>query len=406
MEMVCLLIDLTGSDLATTWEEKIAATDIPFKVSFAATPDDAISLINTSMVAPLCVIARDMSPELKTILQAYQAAFGPMSDFQIIVNSDPSPQFMAAVFEFAVEQFVAEDSWLGDLAALARSVQEKLEDQESAEYKTMKLVMSVRSSDANQITEAKAALGDLASYDFRAAYASGKASEASGNYDEAIENYRNATGMNKLFRPVSTSLGEACLITGKVEEAIAIFQKLDRSNPADIDRKANLASAFIEKGDLETAAKYAAEAEKLSPGSSRVSEIKAQVLLCQGKIGDAFSLLDGMSDVGPFFAAKLNDLGIKLSQSGKGKSALSLYQKAHKIVRAELKYKISLNAALACRRLGEFDMALKYVTRCQREYGSMFPKLAKIKETLLKEQAAKAAAGPGESVEDPNKQAG
>jgi tetratricopeptide (TPR) repeat protein len=405
MEMVCLLVDLTESDLATTWQDKLAASNIPSKVVFAGTTEEAIAMINTSMVAPLAIVAKEMTPKLQEILRAYQAAFGPMSDFQMIVNSDPAPQFMASVFEFAVEQFTAEDTWSEDLSALCRTVQEKLQDSESAEYKTMKLVMSVRSSDAEQINAAKAALGDLASYDFRAAYASGKASEASGNYEEAIESYRNATGMSKLFRPVSTSLGEACLITGKVEEAIAIFQKLDRSNPNDLDRKANLASAFIEKGDLETAAKYAAEAEKLSPGSSRVSEIKAQVLLCQGKIGDAFAMLDQMSDVGPFFAAKLNDLGIKLSQAGKGKSALALYQKAHKIVRQDLKYKISLNAALACRRLGEFEMGLKYVARCAKEYGTMYPKLAKIKDAMLKEQAAKAASGEAADA-DPNKSAG
>jgi tetratricopeptide (TPR) repeat protein len=99
-------------------------------------------------------------------------------------------------------------------------------------------------------------------------------------------------------------------------------------------------------------------------------ETRAQICLGTGKIGEAFQLMDQMSEVGPFFAAKLNELGIRLSQAGKGKSALALYQKAHKIVRSELKYKISLNAALACRRLQEFDMALKYIIRCRKEYGS------------------------------------
>ena len=71
----------------------------------------------------------------------------------------------------------------------------------------------------------------------------------------------------------------------------------------------------------------------------------------------------------------------------KGKSALALYQKAHKIVRAELKYKISLNAALACRRLKEWDMALKYVARCEREFGATFPKLAKIRQAIAEGKA-------------------
>jgi tetratricopeptide (TPR) repeat protein len=329
-----------------------------------------------------------MSPQVGELLRAYQTSFGPMSDFQAVVCVDPSPLYMASVFEFGVEQFIAVDTWPEEVAALCRSIQEKLEDQNSAEYKTMELASAIRTADPVKIKTAKEAMGDLATYDFRAAYASGKASEASGNYDEAMDAYRSAGGMNKMYRPTNTSLGEACLITGKVDEAIAIFEKLDRSNPRDIDRKSSLASAFIEKGDFETAQKYAAEAEALDPKSSRIAEIKAQVLLGQGKVGDAFNLMDGMSNVGPFFAAKLNDLGIKLSQAGKGKSALALYQKAHKVVREDLKYKISLNAALACRRLQDYDMALKYVARCAKEYGSLYPKLAKIRETLLKEKAA------------------
>ena len=129
-----------------------------------------------------------------------------------------------------------------------------------------------------------------------------------------------------------------------MDEAIEIFKKLERSNPRDINRKASLALSYIEKRDFETAQKYSAEAEQLDPGSSRVVEIKAQVLLCQGN-----------------------------------------------------------NAVLACRRLGEFDMALKYVARCAKEYGSLFQKLAKIKETLESERAQKAKAT---AINPPPKQVG
>lgn len=399
MDIKALLVDLTESDLAETWQDKVATLGIPFEMACVRGHEAAIAEFSHATISPLVIFANDSSPQLIEILRTFQMALGPMSEFQLIVCSEPSPQFMATVFEFGVEQFAAQESWPESVAVICRTVQEKLSDESSAEFKTVQLATAIRSQDGDRIQAAKSALGDLASYDFRAAFASGRASEATGNYDDAIEAYRTAGGMNKMFRPTSTSLGEACLITGKVDEAIVIFQKLDRTNPRDIDRKANLASAFVEKGDLETAAKYAAEAEALQPNSSRVAEIKAQVLLCQGKVNDAFLLMDQMKGVGPFFAAKLNDLGIKLSQAGKGKSALALYQKAHKVVREDLKYKITLNAALACRRLQDYDMALKYVARCAKEYGSMFPKLAKIKDTLLKEKLA-AAAAPGKAPGD------
>lgn len=388
MELTALLVDFTDSDLAETWQQKISTENLPYWMECVKGHEAALSVFARSMVSPLVLFANESSPALIETLRGFQTSYGPISEFQVIVCSDPSPQFMAAVFEFGVEQFFSLETWATDVAALCRSVQETLNDEASAEFKTMQLAAAVRSADAERINRAKSAMGDLASYDFRAAFATGKASEATGNYDDAINSYRNAGGMNKMFRPTNTSLGEACLITGKIDEAISIFQKLDRSNPRDLDRKSNLASAFIEKGDFEMAAKYAAEAEVLGPGSSRVVEVKAQVLLCQGKVGDAFALMDQMSNVGPFFAAKLNDLGIKLSQAGKGKSALALYQKAHKIVRQDIRYKISLNAALACRRMQDYDMALKYVARCAKEYGAMFPKLIKIKDTIAKEKSA------------------
>ncbi len=403
MEMTCLIVDLNAGDAEAKWNASPASKKALLEAKFAVNLEQAQDLIKSALTSPMVIISKDFSPEIKALLSEYQAAFGPMSDFQVIVNSDPSPQFMMSVFEFGVEQFVADETWVEDVSAICRDVDTKMRDPESPEYRTMSLVMAVRSADAGHITEAQAGVADLATYDFRAAYANGKASEATGDYSAAIDNYRNATGMNKLFRPVSTRLGEACLITGRVDEAIEIFKKLERSNPSDIDRKASLALSYIEKGDFETAQKYSAEAEQLDPGSSRVVEIKAQVLLCQGNFNEAFGMLDKMSDVGPFFAAKLNDLGIKLSKAGKGKSALALYQKAHKIVRNELKYKITLNAVLACRRLGEFDMALKYVARCAKEYGSLFPKLAKIKETLESERAQKAQAP---AINPPPKQVG
>lgn len=405
MNITALLVDLTGRNVAGTWQQQVAHVSIPYTMKCVTGSEAALAEIAASTVSPLVIFANDSSNPLNEILRSYQATFGPMSELQMIVCSNPSPQFMANVFEFGIEQFVASETWPEEVAALCRAVQEKLSDKNSPEFKTMQLAGATRTQDVGKIQAAKSALGDLATYDFRAAYASGRAAEITGNYNDAIEAYRSAGGMNKMFRPSSTSLGEAYLITGNVEDAIAIFQKLDKSNPRDIDRKANLASAYIEKGDLETAERYALEAEALQPNSSRVTEIRAQVFLCQGKVGDAFALLDQMSDVGPFFAAKLNDLGIKLSQAGKGKSALALYQKAHRVVRTDLKYKISLNAALACRRLLNYDLALKYVDRCAKEYGVMFPKLVKIKDTLMSEKLAAAEAASNDTPSS-NRQAG
>jgi tetratricopeptide (TPR) repeat protein len=393
MDYSCLLIDLTASGIADQWQELLASQDMPMPVALAQSVEEAQAIMNSGAVLILGLFAKENSGDIQTLFKSYQANMGCISDFQAVICDDPDPVFMAGVFEYGIEQFFSMKTWPADLAALARSAKELAADSSSAESRTIRLTRSIRSADQVAIQNAEKELGDLAEHDYRAAFAKGKACEATGDYNGAASAYGSASGMNKLFRPTASSLGETLLVTGRVDEALEVFKKLEKTNPYDVERKANLAAAFIEKGDFESAQKYVDAAEKLAPNNSRVLEAKAQVFLCTGKVGDAFKLMDGMSEVGPFFAAKLNELGIKLSQTGKGKSALALYQKAHKIVRPDLRYKISLNAALACRRLRAWDMALKYLVRCEREYGSKYSKLDKIRTSIVEAMKAEKEVG-------------
>ena len=393
MEWTCQLIDLTGSDLATTWQDQLAGQDMAMPVACTTDVAAAVGEIGSGKVLVMVIWARDYNEEIQSLLRAYQASIGCLADFQAIVCGEPTPAFMAGVFEFGIEQFVALDTWPGEVAAICRRAMEAVANPESAEAKTLDLARSIRSADQAAIQKAATAIGDLAEYDFRVAFAKGKAAEATGDYAQAVDIFKNARGMNKMFRPSIASLGETLLITGRIDEALDVFKSLEKTNPYDVERKANIAAAYVEKGDFESANRYVEAAAKLAPNNSKVLEARAQVLLCQGKVGEAIKLMDSMSEVGPFFAAKLNELGIKMSQAGKGKQALALYQKAHKIVRANLKYKISLNAALACRRLKAYDMALKYAARCQKEYGSPFPKLDKIRQAIAAEASQAQAAG-------------
>ncbi len=367
--------------------------DFGMPIMTATSVEEARALLGAGQVLAQVIFAADISGDVQAVLKSFQSNVGCIAEFQAVVCDEPSPAFIAGVFEFGLEQFFAAASWLADAALMAREAVRLVTNTATAEFKTVTLTRAIRSADQAAIGRAEEALGDLADHDYRVAFAKGKAAEATGQYERASTVYAGARAMNKMFRPSAASLGETLLVTGRVDEALKVLAGLERTNPFDVERKANLAAAYVEKGDFETAMKYVEQAAKLAPGNSRVLEARAQVLLCTGKIGDAFKLMDDMSEVGPFFAAKLNELGIQLSQAGKGKSALALYQKAHRIVRPELRYKISLNAALACRRLKAWDMALKLITRCEKEYGGAFPKLVKIRESIATLKAQEVASG-------------
>lgn len=381
MDRTCLLVDLDEDDLGENWQERVADFDIPLILSYA-TLDEVEPMLSTGSVVMMILFCADnsKSSESVSVLELYRTRVGPLAHFLGIVNSDPDPHFLTDVFEYGVENFISEENWPSEVAALSREVKRVLEDNDSSESKIIALSQSIYKGDQGGILKAEEDLGDAHEYDYLAAYSKANALQAIGKFNEAADAYRRSGSMNRYFRPADSRLGENLIVLGKLDEAIEVFEKLEKTNGRDAGRKASLASAYVEKGDLEKANELLDEAMKLNPDHPGIRETQAQILLANGKAGQAFKMMDELEEVGPFLAAKLNEMGIKLSQAGKGKKALALYQKAHKVVRRELKYKVSLNAALACYRLQEFNMALKYLLRTEKEYGKKLDKVEKIRK--------------------------
>jgi tetratricopeptide (TPR) repeat protein len=383
IERKCLLVDFGDGSLADSWHERTELHNFGTIVSYTSSVEEAEVMLNSGIVLTLVIFTNEYNDNVERVLKSYKTNVGSICEFQAVVCDDPHPKLLASLFEFTIENFYRTEFWPSNAAAMSRFAIGKITDSDSAIAKTVQLTTSIRSGDQEKIKQAKTDLGDLAEFDYRAAYANGKASEATGDYQDAIDNYASASGMNTLFKGSAVSQSETLLLTGETDKALEILKKLEKQNPYDTNRKAIMATAYIEKGDIAQAAKYVKSAGKNAPKNSKVLEARAQVLLSTGRVAEAFKLIDQMSEVGPFFAAKLNELGIKLSKAGKSKSALAVYQKAHKVVRPELRHKISMNAALACRRLKAFDMALKYLARAEKEYGSKFDKLVKLRKSLL-----------------------
>ena len=393
MDWTCLIIDLADDGFADTWQEKVEGHDYPINLSFA-TPDQAQPMMETGSVVMMFIYCPDSgkSREVCRLLQLYKTKIGPLAHFQGIICSEPSPTFLTEVFEYGIENMIAEDVWPEAISQQCQEAYEILQDEDSSENKTLTLFRNILDGDQGGIAAAEAALGDAHEFDPLAAFAKGSALQAIGKFDEAIEAFGNSRRMNKNFRQAASKMGENLLVLGRTDEAINVLNKLEKMNPRDVDRKASLATAWVDKGDMEKAKKYLSEANKLDPGNPRINEAKAHIYLASGKVGAAFKMMDQLEEVGPFFAAKLNEMGIRLSQAGKGKSALALYQKAHKIVKKELRYKISLNAALATYRLKDYQLAIKYLARTEKEYGRPLAKVEKIRKACKAAIAKKAKA--------------
>ncbi|MGE0172835.1 MAG: tetratricopeptide repeat protein [Oligoflexales bacterium] len=380
MKWVCLLVDVDQSGLVQTWKDQIAGLKFGLTVQYAS-PSEAELLIEAGNVASLIFFMNQatQAPTIAPIIEAFRKKIGNLSSFMAVVCSNPQPDFLAALFEFGIENLVAMEDWATEACRMVDDVATVLSDNESLESKVVTLYQNLERGDQAAINQAAKNIEDYRQLNHLAAYAIGDAMQSIGNFGQAIESYQKSSSLNGLFRPAASKLGETFLVIGKIQEAIDVLENLEKSNPKDVERKAILAAAYSEKGDYTTAEKLLGEARSLGAENPKVYEAEAHLLLAQGKANDAFKLLSKLSEVGPFFATKLNEMGIKLSQANKGKSALALYQKAHKIVKRELRYKVSLNAALACYRMADFTQALAYIDRCELEYGGTLEKATKIR---------------------------
>lgn len=383
MDRVCLLVDIDLQGLDQTWADQAEGNSYPLTLSYV-TMDEVRPMFETGSVGAMIIFAEKSHPDVMSCLELFKKYVGPLAEFQAIVASDPDPEYMSEVFEFGIEKFFLPENWAREVEALCEHVATRLSDRDGIESKAIKLNHSIVYGDQAQINQSQDALGDAHSWDYVAAFVKANALQAVGKFNEAAEAFRSSQNMNKMFRQASSGLGESLLVLGKVDEAIEILERLEKQNPRHVERKAHLATAYMEKGDKAKAESLLAEAEAIDPKHPRLLEARAEILLVEGKVGEAFKMMDDLHDVGPFFAAKLNEMGIKLSQQGKGKSAMALYKKAHKIVRHELQYKISLNAALACYRMGEYQIALQYLTRTEKEFGGRYEKVDKIRGAIKK----------------------
>lgn len=380
MEDLVLIVDLAQDERCPQVVDIWQSGALPIKTKFCSTAEEVELELESPEIVGMIIFGNEYSPSLNNILTSFQSKVGCVPEFISIVCDEPSPRFLVSVFEFGVETIFAYQAAQVEIPGWLQGIADKLQDSDSPEANAIALSRGIKTKDQNMIAKAGEVMSEMAEYDYKAAFVAGRASEAQGDYLNAENSYRTASNINKMFRPSSTSLGETLLVTGKADEAVAIFEKLEKSNPRDINRKSNLVAAYTELGEMEKAEEFLNNAIELDPDHPKTKEAQAHILLSKGKVGEAFNLMDEMENAGPLFASKLNDLGIRLSKAGKAKSAIALYNKAHKIVRDDLKYKVTLNAGLACRRAGAYEKAIKYFARCAKEYGSVYPKLKRIVE--------------------------
>jgi tetratricopeptide (TPR) repeat protein len=386
-----MIVNFGASRTAHDWRSALRGYEFPMAIEYYTRVESACERMENGGVAALVVFADENTSALEAVLNSFQKNVGCLPDNQAVVSEDPSPLTLAQLFEYGVEHIFPVSEWPQMTAAFIRRIVHELRDPSSLESKLIRLTAALRGA-SSEAVDAMNQLEDLSRYDFRAAYTHGRAMMAAESPNNAAETLKRANQMNHLFKPSTRTFGELLLEFGKYDEAISVFELLNRQNPESVLHKASLALAFLGKGDAESARKHAELAVKIDPNNSAAAEALAQVQLSMGQVEEALSTLAKSRNVSDRIMAALNRTGIEFSKQQSVEDALEFFRRAHGLCHPKDAYKITINAAIAALGGNMPELAMDYIKRCEREYGGTFPKLDKLREIAESSLSKRSAA--------------
>ena len=378
------VINLTSDKIDNKIKEKLSSNQILSKIKFSD-QNNIQTAFQYENIVSLTLFIEKYDQKVYEILNSFEKMIGCLPHFVQIFSSKISVNCIISLFDHGIENISSMEDWEEDLTTHFNQVTERIEDESSKESNILKSFHYIRSGKQRKLSLNKELLEEESDRHYLLSYKVGKLYESISEYDLAIESFEKCLNQNPDFKPASYTLAEVYLVKKMYEKSQSILKKMNQSSPNNTEIMLLLATTYLEQDNNEEAEKLILEAKEKNASEQSIQQIVALIHLKREEIQEAFDIIDNLHGVGAYFTSKLNETSIKLSKEGSTEDALLLYQKAHLIVKPELKFKISLNSALSCAKLKDYHKALKFIFRCKREYGSSFSKLDKI-ELKIKEQ--------------------
>lgn len=386
MNRACLCVNLDSNEEHIS-DFKVELTSFEGEIFAAHTKERSLAYIEDKNLIALIIFTNQWTQEIDSVLHSFQQAANPNPEHIFVVSLENDPSVMKGCFEYGVEQFFGAEGWQESVSNIITSELLPTIEQDSVQLKLQQVGQALKTADQKEIGELSKELEEASKYDYVAAIARGKLLEATGSYEDAEESFKSGEKLNRTYVPAIQSLCETLIVLGKTEEAIPRLEKLEKMNKNSFQRKVLLSQAHTKTGDLEKAKTYLSEAGLIAPDDPKLKEAEVAYLISNNQIGEAMKKLDETENIGHYLASKLNEIGVRFSQNNQSEKALVIYQKAHRAVRKELKHKISLNAGIACYRAKKYSESMKFLQRSKAEYGSAYPKLIRVANSVKKAMA-------------------
>jgi len=174
----------------------------------------------------------------------------------------------------------------------------------------------------------------------------GNALLAEGRVDEALDQFREAVRLRPDSVETHNNLGAALGRKGQVDEAISQFEEAIRLQPYFTEAHSNLAKALDDAGRLDEAVKEYQEVLKLKSDSLIARNSLGIVLAKKGLLDEAIRQFQAAIQMNPVDSSSHNNLGIALSQKGQAAEAIAEFREAIRLDPGNVSAQQNLNAVL------------------------------------------------------------
>ncbi len=149
-----------------------------------------------------------------------------------------------------------------------------------------------------------------------------------GRVDEAIAHFQKALGISQNDGEAYTGVGAVLLQKGQVDEAIVQFQKALELLPDSATAHHNLGFAFLQKGRVDEAIAQFQKALELQPNDGEADNDLGLVLLRKGRVDEAINQFQKALELQPNYPDAHNNLGLALLQKGRVDEAITHFKRA------------------------------------------------------------------------------
>ncbi len=378
-----LIVVLNGETLEQA-QALFPVENYKIPLNFALNEAEAKATLRAKQIISLVLLPSQTKEESYRIFHDFNEVVGPFSAFQLVLCEDQDMDLMKVCNEFGIDQFSTKNQIKDKMSSVIEEAISILSDATSAERKAFDLNrLVIQKADANNIKIATESMQEEAAYDFRAAFSAGKACQATGDQVNAEKFFRVSSKVNQHFRPAQSKLADSLSEQGKFEEAAQLYGKLSKVSTMAQNFGKQEITVIAKSGNAEKALEKIKELQaKGLMSESEQYEMQVVVALEAGDDAKALEAMGHLQESTGEFATSLNRRAISLMDKKENSKAIQLFEKAHSVVKKNLKYKISLNAAIALARSRDWQLALNMIERSMQEFGKPYDKAAQLKQKI------------------------